>query len=330
MEMKRREFLGVLGGAAVAWPAAVRAQQSAMPVIGYLDPGVPDGRPHLAAAFRKGLSEAGYVEGRNVAIEYRWGQDDNKRMPELAAELVHRKVAVIVTLQNLPGALAAKAATTTIPIVFSTGSDPVQSGLVASLNRPGGNVTGVTNMGGGILLQKRMGLLVELLPSATRFAMLVNPSNPSSESQIKEIQSAAAAIGRQVEILAAHTNREIDSAFAGLVQKRTDAVQVSADPFFTNRRVQIVTLAAHHRVPVIYPNREYAAAGGLMSYGSNLADVYQLTGVYAGRILKGEQPANLPVIRTTKFEFVVNLQMARTLGIEIPSTLLARADEVIE
>jgi putative ABC transport system substrate-binding protein len=327
--MKRREFMALLGGA-TAWPVGARGQPGAVPVVAYLDSGVPDGRPHLAAAFRKGLSEAGYVEGRNVAIEYRWAQDDNKRMPELAAELVRRKVAVIVTLQSLPGALAAKAATTTIPIVFSTGSDPVQAGLVASLNRPGGNVTGVTNMGGGILLQKRVGLLVELLPSAARFATLVNPSNPSSESQIKEVQSAAAAIGRQIEILAAHTNREIDSAFASLAQKRADAVQVSADPFFTNRRVQIVTLAAHHRVPVIYPNREYAAAGGLMSYGSNLADVYQLAGVYAGRILKGEQPADLPVIRTTKFEFVVNLQTARTLGIEIPSTLLARADEVIE
>jgi putative ABC transport system substrate-binding protein len=319
--MKRREFITLVGGAAAAWPLAARAQQPAMPVIGYLDGGSPPTSAHVVAAIRKGLSETGYVEGRDVVIEYRWAEGNYDRLPVLVPDLVRRQVAVIIAM-GTPVVFAAKAATSTIPIVFGGGIDPVKAGLVASLHRPGGNITGVTSMNAEIET-KRLGLLHELLPRATRFAVLVNPNSPLAESDIKDAQASAKAIGRQIEILTASNNREIDAAFASLVQKR-------ADVFFTNRRVQLATLAVRHGVPAIYSFREFAEAGGLMSYGTSNADRDRQVGVYAGRILKGEKPADLPILQPTKFEFVINLQTARTIGLTVPPTLLARADEVIE
>jgi putative tryptophan/tyrosine transport system substrate-binding protein len=327
--MHRRSVLTLLGASAAAWPLAARAQQPAMPVVGYLYPGTPETSANLIAAFRKGLRETDYVEGRNVAIQFRFAQNEFERLPELAADLVRRRVAVIATPGSTPATLAAKAATTTIPIVFQIGGDPVQAGLVASLNRPGGNVTGVTSMNGDIEA-KRVGLMHELLPRATRFAVLVNPNNPNVAPLTRDVQAAAAAIGRQIEVLTAGTNRDIDAAFSSLVQKRADALLVSAERLFFDRRAQILTLAAHHRVPAIYPWRENAEAGGLMSYGASVADDFRQVGIYVGRILKGEKPADLPIMRASKFEFVINLQTARTLGIEVPPTLLALADEVIE
>jgi putative ABC transport system substrate-binding protein len=331
--MQRREFITLLGGAATMSsslrPRAAHAQQRAMPVVGYLYLGSPEASALQVAAFRKGLSETGYVEGRNVAIEFRWAHNEIDRLPELAADLVRRRVAVIATPGSVAAGLAAKAATATIPIVFSGGADPVQSGLVASFNRPGGNVTGFSTMSNEIGA-KRLGHLHELLPGAARFAVLVNPNGPTAELQIKDAQAAASTIGRQVEILYAGTNPEIDTAFASLVQKRADALLVSSEGFFTNRRVQLVTLAARHAVPAIYHVREFAEAGGLMSYGPSQTDQWRQIGIYAGRILKGEKPADLPVMRPTKFEFIINLQTARLLGITVPPTLLAIADEVIE
>jgi ABC-type uncharacterized transport system substrate-binding protein len=326
--MERREFITLLGGVAAAWPIAAKAQQPAMPAVGYLDAGLPEADAYVVAAFRKGLSEAGYAEGRNIAIEFRFAHNEVDRLPELAADLVRRRVAVIAT-RGLLAPLAAKAATATIPIVFGTGADPVQTGLVASFNRPGGNVTGMNFMNVE-LGAKRVGLLHELLPGAARFAMLLDPTSPAAATHITVGRTAAAAIGRQIEFLNASTNREIDTAFANLVQKRADALLVGPYPLFSNRRVQIVTLAARHAVPAIYSAREYAEAGGLMSYGSSQTDEYRQVGLYTGRILKGEKPADLPVMRPTKFEFVINLQTARLLGIEVPPTLLAIADEVIE
>ena len=328
--IRRRKFLAALGGAAAAWPLAARAQQSAMPVIGILQAGAVETNPHTAAAFRKGLSETGYIDGQTVGIEYYWAEGQYDQLPKLAAELVRRRTAVIITPLSTAATLAAKAATTTIPVVFSIGSDPVEIGLVASLNRPGGNVTGVVTMNSE-LGAKRLGLLQELLPTATRFAVLINPEpRRLAEALIADVRAAASAIGRQVEVLATSTSREIDTAFATLVQKRIDALLVSPDLFLDTRRAQILVLAARHALPVIYPHREEAIAGGLMSYGSSIADVSRQLGIYTGRILKGEKPADLPVARASKFEFVINLQTARTLGNEIPATLLSQADEVIE
>jgi putative ABC transport system substrate-binding protein len=321
----RRKFIAALCGAA-AWPLAARAQPT--PVVGYLDSTAPDQSGLRAMGFRKGLSEMGYIEGRNLAIEYRYAQNDNDRLREMAADLTHRRVAVFVTT-GTPAALAAKAATSTIPIVFSLGSDPVQMGLVASLNRPGGNVTGVSNM--SIELEpKLLSLLHELVPPPARFGALVNPSNPVADALIRDLRAGAAIIGREVEAIHASNNRDIDSAFANLVQKRIGALLVGPDTFFLRRRVQLVTLAARDRVPVIYWSREFTEIGGLMSYGTNLGDAWRQAGIYTGRILKGDRPADLPVMRPTKFEFVLNLETARIIGIAVPPTLLAIADEVIE
>ena len=325
--IRRREFLTLLGGAA-AWPLAARAQQQASLVVGFLLVSAPEAAADQLTAFRKGLSEMGYVEGRNLAIEIRSAHNEYDRLPELAADLVRRRVAVIA-VGSIAAALAAKAATTTIPIVFTFGGDPVQLGIVANLNRPGGNVTGVSSMQQE-LMAKRLGLLHELLPGATRFAVLVNPNNPSTESVITDLQAAALTIGRQIEVLTASSNREMDTAFASALQKRVDALLVSPDPLFGVRRAPILTLAAHHRLPASYHLREFTEAGGLMSYGASNVDQYRQAGIYAGRILKGEKPADLPVMRPTKFEFVINLHTAKLLGIEVPPTLLAIADEVIE
>jgi putative ABC transport system substrate-binding protein len=329
--MMRREFITLLGGAAAsaAWPRAARAQQSAMPIVGFVYPGTPELSTGVVAAFRKGLAEAGFTEGRNVAVEFRFAYGDNARLPELMADLAHRRVAVIVTPGSTPAALAAKAATTSIPVVFSVGTDPVEVGLVASLSRPGGNVTGITSLNSE-LAAKRLGLMLELLPNAVRFAALVNPSNLNAELLTRDVQAAGSAIGRQVEILAASTAREIDAAFVSAAQKRVDALVVSPDPLLDNRRLQLVTLAAHQRLPTIYAFRENVDVGGLMSYGSSASDRDRQAGIYAGRILKGEAAANLPVMRAAKFELVFNLQTARALGLDVPATLLAQADEVIE
>jgi putative ABC transport system substrate-binding protein len=325
----RREVITLLSGAA-AWPLAARAQQSAMPVIGFLYAGSPETNPSHFAAFRQGLRETGYVEGQNLAIEYRWAHNDHHRLPALAADLVRRRVVVIATPRLTAAALAAKSATATIPIVFGIGTDPVKTGLVAALNRPGGNLTGhitlAAELGG-----KQLGLLHELVPAAARFAVLVNPRNPAvADAMVKDVQSAASVIGRAIEVLNASTHRDIDGAFASLAQKRADALVVSPDILFVNRRVQFATLATRHMVPAVYPYREFADAGGLMSYGASDVDRHRQVGIYVGRILNGEKPADLPVQQTTTFNFVINLQTARALGLEVPPTLLARADEVIE
>jgi ABC-type uncharacterized transport system substrate-binding protein len=327
--VRRRAFISLVGAAAAVWPRAAGAQQPTIPVVGYVHSDSPQTAAGLLAAFREGLSETGYVEGQNVAIEYRWAENDLSRIPELVADLVRRRVAVIATPGSSAAALAAKAATTTIPIVFSLGLDPVQLGLVDSLSRPGGNITGVNSMSNE-LVAKRLGLLHELLPTATRLGVLVNPLNPTTESLKKDVEAAATAIGPQIEFLTASSGAEIDTAFASLVQRRADALVVHPDNLFINRRVQLITRAARHAVPVIYPLRPDAEAGGLMSYGTKLADAHRQAGVYTGRILKGIKPTDLPVVQPTKFEFVINLQTAKTIGLTVPTTLLARADEVIE
>jgi ABC-type uncharacterized transport system substrate-binding protein len=324
----RRAFITLLSGAA-AWPLAARAQQRPMPVIGFLRPGSPEPNAHLVAAFRRGLGEIGYVEGRNVSVQYRWAHNNDDRLPELAADLVRLRVSVIVAPGSTAAAVAAKSATTTIPIVFSAGGDPVQLGLVASLNRPGGNVTGVGSMSGE-LGAKRLGLLQELVPRAARFAVLTNPNNPLAKAYVTDVQTAAAAIGRQIEVLTATTTNDIDTAFAVLVERRVDALLVGLDPLFVSRRVQLATLAARHAVPAIYPFREDAEAGGLMSYGPSNTDLVRQAGIYTGRILKGEKPADMPILRATRFDFIINLTTAKALGLDVPPTLLARADEVIE
>jgi putative tryptophan/tyrosine transport system substrate-binding protein len=326
--VRRRELITLLGGAATAWPLAARAQQRPPAVIGFLSSSALADRARYLPPFRQGIRETGYVEGQNVVIEYRWAEDQYDRLPDLAADLVGRQVTVIAA-HDTPATVAAKAATTTIPIVFSSGGDPVKLGLVPSLNRPGGNVTGVTF----ILAElgaKHLGLLHELQPGAVRVGVLVDPNFPFTASFVSDVQAAASSIRKQIEVLEAPTGRDIDTAFASLAQKPIDALLVGPSPLLNNRRVQLVTLAAYHRVPAIYPQREAAEAGGLMSYGTSLSDAYRQAGVYTGRILKGEKPADLPVIQSSKFEFVINLNTAKAFGLSFPPGLLAIADEVIE
>jgi putative ABC transport system substrate-binding protein len=327
--MRRREFITLLGGAAAAWPLVARAQQSAMPVIGFLHGGSPGERAHVIAAFRQGLGAAGYIEGQTVTIEYRWAEDQFDRLPALAAELVRRRVNVIAIPAGSIATVAAKAATTTIPIVFGSENDPIKAGLVTSFNRPSGNATGVYFLSGG-LAEKRLGLIRELLPRADLVGLLLNPNNPLTEAITTEVRRAASAIGQRIEVLHASNGREIEAVFATLMQKRASAFVLSPDPLFFTRRVQLVTLATRHGIPAIYTSREFAQAGGLMSYGTDLANVWRQVGDYAGRVLKGTKPADLPVMQSTKLELVINLQTARAFDLEIPPTLLARAEEVIE
>ena len=329
-DLRRREFITLLGGAAVTWPIAARAQQPAMPVIGFLNLGWPEASADQLRAFRRGLLESGYVEGESVAIEYRWAENQIDRLPVLAADLVRRKVAVIAVSGGLGPALVTKAATTTIPVVFLAGDDPVRLGLVASLARPGGNLTGV-NFFASELVAKQLELLRELVPAATRVALLANPANATvTESTLRDVQPAARAMGLQTEVFNADNSREINAAFASFMRDRPDALFVGPGPFFVGRRVQLTQLAALHRMPAIYPVRQFVEAGGLMSYGASLMEAFRQIGVYTGRVLKGTKPSDLPVVQSTKFELVINTQTALMLGLEVPARLLSQADEVIE
>ena len=326
--MRRRDVITLLGGVA-AWPLAAHAQQPARPVVGFLSVLSPGPFAPFVAAFRAGLKEGGFVEGQNVAIEYRWAEGQSDKLPGLAADLVRRPVAVIATAGGIVTANAAKAATSTIPIVFGAADDPVASGLVASLNRPGGNITGVNWLGGG-LRAKNLELLAELVPNAATFAVLFNPKNPNIDSQLKNTQEAASTLGRKLEVVTASSSGEIDAAFAAVVQAKASGLIVATDPLFADQRDRIVALAARHAVPAVYFLRAFVAAGGLMSYGSSLADAFRLVGGYTARVLKGDKPANLPVQQSTKVELVINLKAAKALGVTFPNTLLGRADEVIE
>jgi putative tryptophan/tyrosine transport system substrate-binding protein len=326
--MRRREFIALLGGTA-AWPLAARAQQPTMPIVGFLSPRWPEEFTRLGGAFRKGLTETGYIEGQNVMVEYHWLDGKYDRLPSLVTDFVRRRVAVIAT-PFTPGALAAKAATTTIPIVFGVIEDPVKLGLVASLARPGGNATGI-NFFAAEVVAKRLRLLHDLVPKAVRIAVLINPAHdPIAETTLRDMPEAARALGLQIQILNASTNREIEAAFATLVRDRADALFVAPDGFFTSQRVQFATLATRHGIPAAYYVREFVEAGGLMSYGTDIPDAYRQVGVYTGQILKGAKPSDLPVVQSTKFEFVINLQTARALGLTIPPGVLSIADEVIE
>jgi putative ABC transport system substrate-binding protein len=326
--MRRREIITLIGGAAVAWPLGAHAQRP-MPVVGFLNAASPGPLRQQVAAFREGLKESDYVEAQNVAVEYRWAEGQYDRLPALVADLVRRQVSVIVSGGGAPAVLAAKAATTTIPIVFVAGGDPIRAGYVTSLNRPGGNITGVYQFTSG-LEAKRLGLLHEMVPKATTIAVLVNPNFTDAENQLRDVQEAAARLGVQLVVLRANVESDFYAAFLVLVQQRTGALLVCASPFFNTRREQLVVLAARYGLPAIFEWRDFAAAGGLMSYGTSLADAYRQVGVYAGQILKGAKPGELPIVQSTRFELVINLSTVKALGIEVPPTLLARADEVIE
>ena len=331
--MNRREFITLIGGAAAApsmfWPRLASAEQATMPVIGFLSSRSPAESSHLVAAFRAGLQAGGYVEGQNVAIEYRWAEGQYDRLPALAVDLVRRGVAVLATTGGEPSALAAKAATSTIPIVFTVGGDPVKIGLVASLNRPGGNATGVSLLT-TVPEAKRLGLLHELVPNAALIGVLINPNYQGAEAQSREVQDAARAIDRRIEIATAGNDRQLEAAFGTLVQQHADALLVGADPFFGTRRDRIIALAAQFKLPAMYQFRDYPVAGGLMSYGINITDGYRQVGVYTGQVLKGAKPADLPIHQSIKFEFIINLKSAKALGLQIPDKLIALADEVIE
>jgi putative ABC transport system substrate-binding protein len=327
--IERRKFLATLGGAAASWPLAARAQQGGMPVVGFLHGASADGAAYQVTAFRQGLNQTGYVEGQNVTIEYRWAEGQYNRLPALATDLVAHPLAVIATAGGISSVLAARAVTKAIPIVFLTGDDPVKFGLVASLNRPGGNLTGVSFLS-PVLEAKRVELLRVLVPTATTIAVLVNPNSPGAEARLGDVREAARLLGQQVSIVNAGSEGDFEAAFARLVQQGAGALIVVSDPLFNNHRDQLTALTARHTIPAIYFDREFALAGGLMSYGTSIADAYRQLGIYAGRIVKGEKPADLPVVQPTKFELVINLKTAKALGLNIPDKLLALADEVIE
>jgi ABC-type uncharacterized transport system substrate-binding protein len=327
--IRRREFITLLGGASVAWPLAARAQQASMPVVGFLNSRSPDTSEDLVSAFRRGLAESGYLEGQNVTIEYRWAGGQYGRLPALAAELAARPVAVLVSAGGSPAALAAKAASAVIPLIFSVGGDPIELGLVESFNRPGRNATGIAVLTSA-LEPKRLGLLRELVPHADRLTVLLNVDNPPAERQLRDIQEAARAMNLPIQVMRASTDHEIDAAFETMAQQRKPALLVAADPFFDTRRERLVALSARFGIPTMYQFREYTVAGGLMSYGIDLPEVYRQAGTYAARILGGAKPAELPVMQPTKFELVVNLKTATALGVEVPLHLQQLADEVIE